>query len=69
MKDNLGEECVKGGLLSFQGKSGTTVSDFSGKMTVFPVWTLLFCLSLPKIWLSHKHKNYIFEMSSNRSIS
>ena len=31
MKDNLGQECVKGGLLSFQGKIGTVASDFLGK--------------------------------------
>ena len=60
MKDNLGQECVKGGLLSFQGKIGTIAPDFPGKITVFPVLTLLFRLSLPKIWLSHPHKNYIF---------
>ena len=35
MKDNLGQECVKGGLLSFQGKYGTIAADFPGKMTVF----------------------------------
>ena len=35
MKDNLGQECVKGGLLSFQGKIGTIVPDFPGKMRVF----------------------------------
>ena len=56
MKDNLGEECVKGGLLSFQDKIETTASDFPGKMTVFPVLTLLFHLSLPKIWLFHPNK-------------
>ena len=35
MKGNLGEECVKGGLLSFQGKTETIAPDFTGKMTVF----------------------------------
>ena len=35
MKDNLGQECVKGELLSFQGKTETIPSDFPGKMTVF----------------------------------
>ena len=35
MKDNLGQECVKGGLLSFQGKIGTIAPDFPGKMRVF----------------------------------
>ena len=34
MKDNLGQECVKGRPLSFQGKIGTTVPDFPGQMTV-----------------------------------
>ena len=31
MKDNLGQECVKGGLLSFQGQTGTIAHDFFGK--------------------------------------
>ena len=36
-KGNVGQECVKFGLLTFQGKIGTIAPDFSGKMTVFPV--------------------------------
>ena len=67
MKDNLGQECVKGGLLSFQGKTGIIASDFPGKMS-FPVSTLHFRLSPPKIWFSHPQKNYIFEMSNDRTI-
>ena len=49
MKDNLGQGCVKGGggLLSFQGKIGAIISVFSGKMSVFPVLTLLFHLVPP----------------------
>ena len=35
MKDNLGQECVKGGLLSFQGKIGTIAPDFPGKNDSF----------------------------------
>ena len=35
MKNNLGQECVKGGLLSFQGKIETIAPDFSRKMTVY----------------------------------
>ena len=31
MKDNLGQECVKGKLRSFQGKNGTIFPDFPGK--------------------------------------
>ena len=68
MNDNLDQECVKGVLLSFQAKLGPTAADFPGKITVFPVVTLLLHLSLNKIWLSHPHKNYIVEMSNNRSI-
>ena len=68
MKDNLGQESVKGGLLSFQCKIETFAPDFPGKKTVFLVLTLLFRLYLLKIWLSHSHKNYIFEMSNNRAI-
>ena len=35
MKDNLGHECLKERLLSFQGKIGTIVVDFAGKMAFF----------------------------------
>ena len=63
MKNNLGQEHVKR-----EGKIRKTAPDFPGKMTVFPVLTLLFHLSLPKIWLSYSHKNYISEMSNNRAI-
>ena len=35
MKENLVEECLKRGLLSFHGKYGTIAPDFPGKMTVF----------------------------------
>ena len=35
MKGNLFQECVKGVLLSFQGKIETIQPDFAGKMTVF----------------------------------
>ena len=31
MKDNLGQECVKEGLLSYQGKIETIALDFPGK--------------------------------------
>ena len=70
MKENLGQEHVKRGLLSFQGKNWNNFPDIpGGKMTVFPVLILLFHPSLPKILLSHLHKNYIFEISNKRAIS
>ena len=31
---------------------------------IFPVLTLFYFLSLPKIWLSDSSKNYIFEVSN-----
>ena len=62
MKGNLGQECVKRGLLSYQGKADTIDPDFLGKMTVFSVLVLLFHLSLPKIWSSYSCRNYIFEV-------
>ena len=68
MRDNLGQECVKGAPLSFQCKIETITSESPGKKTVFSSFTLLFHLSLLKIWLSHTKKNYIFEMSNNRAI-
>ena len=37
MKDNLGHECVKGGLLSFQGKTGTISMIFLEKWQFFRV--------------------------------
>ena len=58
MKENLGQEQVKRGLLSFQGHIGTIFNDIPGKMTVFPVLTLLFHPSLLKIWLSQLKKLY-----------
>ena len=67
MKDNLGQECVKEGLLSYQCKIETIALDFPGKYS-FLLLTLLFHVSLPKIWFSHPNKNYIFEMRNNRAI-
>ena len=46
-KSNLGQECVKGRLLSFQGKIRSVAPDFPGKMTVFQFWPYFFtCPSL-----------------------
>ena len=49
MKDNLGQECVKGELLSFQDKTETIAPDFPGKMTVFSTFDLTFPPACPKI--------------------
>ena len=53
MKENLSQEHVKGRLLSFQGKNWNNFAFYPWKMTAFPVLTLFFQPSLPKIWLSH----------------
>ena len=64
----MGQDCVQRGLLSFQGKIVTIALDFSGKLTVISSFDPTFRLSIPKIWFSHPHKNYIFEMSNNSAI-
>ena len=68
MKENLGQEHVEGGLLSIQGKIAIILPATPRKVTFFPVLILFFHPSLPKIWLSHLNKSYIFEMSNNRAI-
>ena len=60
MKGDLGQEHAKWGFYHSSGKSGTIFPAIPRKMTVFPVLTLLFHPPLPKIWLSHLNKNYIF---------
>ena len=35
----------------------------------FPVFSLFFHLSLPKIWQVHPHKNHIFKINNDRSIA
>ena len=68
MKMNLGQESVKRGFYPSRAKIGTIYHDIPEKMTVFLVLTLFFHPSLPKIWLSHLHEIYIFEISNNRAI-
>ena len=68
MKENLDQEHVESGLLSFQRKIGTASPAIPVKIPVFLVLTLLFHPSLLKIWLSHLNKDYIFEISNNRAI-
>ena len=68
MKDSLGQEHVKRGSYPSRAKLAKLLLISLENDSFFPVLTLLFHLSLPKIWLSHPHKNYIFEMSNNRAI-
>ena len=68
MKDNLGQECIKVDFYPSREKLKQLPLILMEKGQFFPVLTLLFHLSCPKIWLSHPNKSYIFEMSNNRAI-
>ena len=65
---DLGQEHVKRGTLSIQGKNWNNFPCYPWKNDSFPVLSLLIHPSLPKIWLPHLHKNYIFEISDIRAI-
>ena len=51
----------------FQGQIGKTASETPGRLGNCPVLALLFHLSLPEIWLTRSHKNYIFETIKDRA--
>ncbi len=65
---NMSQNDEKGGVLMFQGQIGKIVPESPGKSGVFHVLALFFHLSLPKIWQSRAHENYIFKMNKDRSI-
>ena len=67
-KGNLSQEHVKMGPLSSQGKNWNIFPCHPRKNDSFPVLSLFFHLSLPKIWLLNLNKNFIFEISDNRAI-
>ena len=69
MKENFGQEHVKRGLYPSREKIETSFPSIPEKMTVFSSFGPTFHPFLPKIWLSHPNKNYIFEISDNRAIS
>ena len=56
------------GACMFQGQIGKIAFQTLGKLGNFPVLALFFHLSLPKLWLTHSHKNYIFEAIKHRAI-
>ena len=45
------------------GKNSSSQSP--GKLGIFPVLSLFFHLSLPKIWKAHPHKDYIFKLNKD----
>ena len=58
-----------GSVLTIQGQTVTVPLQSPGKLRIFPVLSLFFHLSLPKIWPVHPHKNYIFKINKDRSIT
>ena len=56
------------GACMFQGQIGKITPQTLGRLGNFPVLDLFFHLSLPKIWFTHPHKNYIFETIKDRAI-
>ena len=68
MKDNLGQECVKG-LLSFQGQIGTIALDFHEKITVLSSFDPTFlAVPPPKIFSYCYLQNYKFGSNLNIGI-
>ena len=70
MNENLDQELVKRGLLSFQGKIRTIVPDFSGNMIAFSSFDPTLSPVPPEnlFFSPTQFKNSIFEMSNNRVI-
>ena len=68
IKGTLGQERVKRGLLFFPGKNWNEFPCYPWKTESFSSFDPIFHPSLPKIWLSHPSKNYIFVISDNRAI-
>ena len=56
------------GTFMFQGQIGKITPQIPGKLGNFPVLALFLHLSLPKIWLTHPNRNYIFEPIKDRTI-
>ena len=57
-------ECV-----TIQGQTVKIPLQSPGKLSIVPALSLFFHLSLPKIWQAHPHKNYIFQINKDRSIT
>ena len=58
-----------GGVLTIQGQKVKIPFQSPGKLRIFPVLSLFFYFSLPKIWQAQPHKNYIFKINKDRSIT
>ena len=64
-----GQDGKMGDVLTIQGQMVKIPHQSAGKLGTFPVLSLFFHLSLPKIWQAHPHKNYIFKINNDRSIT
>ena len=54
---------------SIQGQMVNIPPQNLGKLSILPVLILFFHLSLLKIWHVHPHKNFVFEINKDISIS
>ena len=67
--DFCGQNGKMGAVLTIQGQTVKIPLQSPGKLNIFPVLSLFFHLSLPKFWQAHPHKNYIFKINKDRSIT
>ena len=58
-----------GDVLTIQGQTVEIPFQNPGKLSIFPVLSLFFHLSFPKIWQAYSHKNFIFDINKGRSIT
>ena len=56
-------------VLTIQGQTVKIPLQSPGKLGIFPVLSLFSYLSLPKMWQAYPHKNYIFKINKDRSIT
>ena len=54
--------------VEWMGQIGKITLQIPWKLGNFPVLSIFFQLSLPRIWLTHTNRNYIFETMKDRTI-
>ena len=62
-----GQKGKEGGVLTIQRQTVKVPLQSPGKLDIFPVLSLFFHLSLPKIWQADPRKNYIFKIKKDSS--
>ena len=58
-----------GGVLTIQEQMVEIPHQRPGKLNIFPVLSIFSHLSFPKILHVHPHKNFIFEINKDKSIT